>query len=91
MDQFNLMEAAFCAHHYLEPDRLSRSPRVVEFLVESLPEKPANDLPDVRIVRRFVRLRTFVRLSTVNKVRRHQQTMAAREKTKRKQLDDHVL
>ena len=91
MDQFNLMEAVFCAHHYLEPDRLSRSPRVVEFLVESLQEKSANDLPDVRIVRRFVRLRTFVRLSTVNKERRHQQTMAAREKTKRKQFADRVL
>ena len=84
MEQFKLMEALFCTKHHFEPDHLSRGPRVVESLVEEIMEK--TDFPDVRIVRRFVRLRTFLRLSYVNKERRQQLVDETRGRTKTKQF-----
>ncbi|KAF0292873.1 hypothetical protein FJT64_009244 [Amphibalanus amphitrite] len=86
MEQFKVLDSAFCVRHHLEPDRLSRSTRVVESLVESITNQNL-DLPDIRIVRRFVRLRTFLRLSTVNRMlRKSSSTASLREKTKNKQF-----
>ena len=85
MAMFRRIEAAFCLHHFLEPDFISRRPRVVEELVEVLCQDAG--LPDVRIVRRFIRLRTFIRVSHINRVNREEgQVDDYREGTKRKQF-----
>ena len=86
MAQFRALDSAFCIHHNLEPDCLSRSPRVVESLVQSLMERYP-DLPDVRVVRRFVRLRTFLRLNSVNRILKKDTTQGpGREGKKVKQF-----
>lgn len=81
--QFRAMDAAFCRWHGHEDDGLSRSPHVIEDLVRQLAGQPG--ALDIRVVRRFVRLRTFIRLSCVNRLRRNE-TVAARELRKRKQF-----
>ena len=81
------IETAFCLHHFLEPDYISRRPRVVEELVEVLCQDAS--LPDgrPRIVRRFIRLRTFTRISHIDRENLQQgQDDEYREATKRKQF-----
>ncbi|KAF0288772.1 Transposable element P transposase [Amphibalanus amphitrite] len=63
--RFRAMEAVFCTTHHLEPDHISRAPRVVESLVERLAAETGS--MDTRVIRRFVRLRTFIRLGHVNR------------------------
>ena len=68
MAQYRAMEGTFCRHHYMEPDGLSRRPDVIANLVELLcAQHPALD---ARVVRRFVRLRTFIRMGYINRTRR---------------------
>ena len=86
MEQFKVLDSVFCVRHHLEPDRLSRSPRVVASLVEEITSRNL-DLPDIRVVRRFVRLRTFLRLNTVNRLLREDDPVApVREARKKKQF-----
>ena len=83
LSRFRSMEVMFCASHHLEPDGISRAPRVVESLVERLAAEPG--ALDARVIRRFVRLRTFIRMSHINR-RRRAQTHRLRECRKRRQF-----
>lgn len=82
LDKFREMEAAFCTRHHFEPDSLSRKSGVVESMVAELRAKPG--ALDDRVIRRFVRLRTFIRISLLNRERR-QEALSNREKRKRGQ------
>ena len=66
--EFLRLEAAFCAHHELEPDQLSRKPRVIADFIAVLRKKfPAVPIAAVRV---FARLRTFMRMKYINDARR---------------------
>ena len=80
MTQFRQLEEAFCLRHHWEPDHLSRGPRVVEELVESICRKPGSQST------RIMRPRTFIRISSLNKERRIQQSQADWEVEKWKQF-----
>ncbi|KAF0297803.1 Transposable element P transposase [Amphibalanus amphitrite] len=83
MSAFRQMEATFCRHHHMEPDRLSRRPGVIGSLTRLLcAEQPDFD---PRVIRRFVRLRTFIRMACINRELRRE-AMEKREARKKKQF-----
>ena len=83
LGRFRAMESKFCTAHHFGPDGLSRAPKVVESLVKTLVAEPGS--LDVRVVRRFVRLRTFIRMSQINK-RRRVEALEQRENRQRRQF-----
>lgn len=85
MAVFRQMDSAFCVHHSLEPDGLSRGPSVIRDF-EAVLEAKFGAVTSPRVRRTFARVRTFLRLQRVNLRRRAQaQSAACRESRKRRQ------
>ena len=82
---FRQMDAAFCIHHALHPDGLSRRPGVLRDFMDVL-EAKFGALVTYRVRRTFARVRTFIRLRHVNALRRSRaRSNACRETRKRRQ------
>ena len=67
LEQYRAMDLAFRAFHCQAPDRLSREPRVITRLTDVL----CRQHPGLnrRVITRFVQLRTFKRMSDINRDR----------------------
>ena len=80
LNKFIEMNRQFCAYHDQHTDHLSREPGAIRELLKALIRRHPS-LP-TKVVRRFVRTRTFIRLRTVNHKRK--EALRRREKRKRK-------
>ena len=84
-DTFHDMDAVFCAFHHLEPDGLSRKPGVITDMTDLLCSRFPS--MDAKVVRKYARLRTFIRLGSVNRRRQKiNDSGEKRETWKRKQF-----
>ena len=68
LQKYQKMEQAFSIHHHREPDQLSRRPRVIGEVVNLLEGQRLG--LDGRVIKRFTRLRTFIRMGRINRERR---------------------
>ncbi|KAF0306299.1 Transposable element P transposase [Amphibalanus amphitrite] len=72
------LETCFCAYHAMHPDGLSRERGVIRNATRMMVEKYSRSVPCDKILKVFVRVRTFIRLRTVNSTRRAE-TLAKRK------------
>ena len=79
--KFLEMNREFYEHHARHADQLSREPGVIRRLAQALVKKHPR-LP-IKVVRRFTRTRTFIRMRSLNRKAR-KEAAEKREKRKRK-------
>ncbi|KAF0295054.1 hypothetical protein FJT64_007366 [Amphibalanus amphitrite] len=72
------LETCFCAYHAMHPDELSRERGVIRNATRMMAEKYSRGVQCDKILKVFVRVRTFIRLRTVNSTRRAE-TLAKRK------------